>query len=188
VMPRSRSRSLESMARSSTRWLSRTEPDCFRSASTRVVFPWSTWAMIAILRSFIGSLRGSVEQALSRTGISLAALIQVFSQLRKGSARPWARPGLIWYCGSPQKRGARHHPESERPTLRQEPWPAARNGLDLNGAGRHRSVVPRLPEAGTVPLPLIAETAMADDITSGTAQTVGSGQHRGDILRCARHH
>src|SRR5690606_20094623 len=98
----------------------------------------------------------------------------------------WARPGLIWYCGSPQKRGARHHPESERPTLRQEPWPAARNGLDLNGALRHRTVIPRLPESGPVPLPFIPETAMADDITSETAQTVAAGQLRAFIERIER--
>ena len=53
VMPRSFSRSLESMARSATRWLSRNEPDCLSSASTSVVLPWSTCAMIAILRRFM---------------------------------------------------------------------------------------------------------------------------------------
>ena len=42
VMPRSRSRSLLSMARSVTFWLSRKAPDCFRSWSTSVVLPWST--------------------------------------------------------------------------------------------------------------------------------------------------
>ena len=50
VMPRSRSRSLESIARSATRWFSRKAPDCCSSRSTRVVLPWSTWAMIATLR------------------------------------------------------------------------------------------------------------------------------------------
>ena len=53
-MPRSFSRSFESIARSSTRWFSRNEPDCWSSLSTRVVLPWSTWAMMAILRSFMG--------------------------------------------------------------------------------------------------------------------------------------
>ena len=52
-MPRSRSRSLESIARSATRWFSRKAPDCCSSRSTSVVLPWSTWAMIATLRSFI---------------------------------------------------------------------------------------------------------------------------------------
>ncbi len=58
-MPRSRSRSLLSIAWASTFWFSRKAPDCFRRASTSVVLPWSTWAMIAMLRSFIyGPLRG----------------------------------------------------------------------------------------------------------------------------------
>lgn len=39
VIPRSFSMSLESIMRSATRWLSRNEPDCFRSSSTRVVLP-----------------------------------------------------------------------------------------------------------------------------------------------------
>src|SRR6204780_4645832 len=56
VMPRSRSRSLESSARSATRWFSRNEPDCCSKRSTRVVLPWSTWAIMAILRSCIGPM------------------------------------------------------------------------------------------------------------------------------------
>ena len=51
VIPRSFSRSFESIARSSTRWLSRKVPDWRKSWSTRVVLPWSTCAMIATLRS-----------------------------------------------------------------------------------------------------------------------------------------
>src|ERR1700685_1207480 len=54
VMPRSRSRSLESSARSATRWFSRNEPDCCSRRSTRVVLPWSTWAIMAIWRSGVG--------------------------------------------------------------------------------------------------------------------------------------
>ena len=57
VMPRSRSRSLESIARSVTRWFSRKVPDCCRRRSTRVVLPWSTCAMIATLRRFIRWVR-----------------------------------------------------------------------------------------------------------------------------------
>ena len=47
VIPLSRSISLESMTRSATSWLSRNTPLCFKSSSTSVVLPWSTWAMIA---------------------------------------------------------------------------------------------------------------------------------------------
>src|SRR5947209_7576220 len=57
VIPRSRSRSLESSARSTRRWLSRTAPDCCSSRSTKVVLPWSTWAMIATLRRFMGCIK-----------------------------------------------------------------------------------------------------------------------------------
>src|SRR5215211_5031235 len=57
VMPRSRSRSLESIARSATRWFSRKAPDCCSSRSTRVVLPWSTWAMIATLRNDMRGIR-----------------------------------------------------------------------------------------------------------------------------------
>ena len=42
------------MARSATFWLSRNEPDWDRSRSIRVVLPWSTWAMMAMLRKFMG--------------------------------------------------------------------------------------------------------------------------------------
>jgi hypothetical protein len=50
VMPRSRSRSLESMTRSSTCWWAAKVPDCCSSLSTSVVLPWSTWAMMAMFR------------------------------------------------------------------------------------------------------------------------------------------
>jgi len=42
VIPRSRSRSMESITRSSMAWLSRNTPDCRNMTSTRVVLPWST--------------------------------------------------------------------------------------------------------------------------------------------------
>src|SRR5579863_6708129 len=52
VIPRSRSRAFESMTQSVTSWFDRKAPDCRSRKSTRVVLPWSTWAMIAIfLRS-----------------------------------------------------------------------------------------------------------------------------------------
>ena len=51
VMPRSRSWSIESMTRSTTSWFSRHTPDCWSMASTSVVLPWSTWAMIATFRT-----------------------------------------------------------------------------------------------------------------------------------------
>src|SRR6266446_5953841 len=50
VMPRSRSSSLESMTRSTWASLARKVPLWLSMASTRVVLPWSTWAMMAMLR------------------------------------------------------------------------------------------------------------------------------------------
>src|ERR1700687_1926314 len=53
VMPRSLSRSLLSMIRSvpDIASFARNVPDCFRRQSTSVVLPWSTCAMIAMLRT-----------------------------------------------------------------------------------------------------------------------------------------
>src|SRR6516162_5679230 len=53
VIPRSRSSSFESRARSATCWLARNAPLWRSIASTKVVLPWSTWAMIAMLRMSI---------------------------------------------------------------------------------------------------------------------------------------
>ena len=50
VMPRSRSMSLESMMRSPSRSWAAKVPDCFSRQSTSVVLPWSTCAMMAMLR------------------------------------------------------------------------------------------------------------------------------------------
>src|SRR6266481_4876228 len=50
VIPFSRSRSIESITRSATCSLARKMPDCQSMASTRVVLPWSTCAMMATLR------------------------------------------------------------------------------------------------------------------------------------------
>src|SRR5476649_1239326 len=50
VIPRSRSSSLLSIARSATRSFARNTPLWCSSASTSVVLPWSTWAMMATLR------------------------------------------------------------------------------------------------------------------------------------------
>src|SRR5438874_2544530 len=63
VMPFSRSRSPESRTRSATSWFSRKAPDCQSMASTRVVFPWSTWATMATLRR---SDRTGIRTAQSR--------------------------------------------------------------------------------------------------------------------------
>src|SRR5688500_13685797 len=55
VIPRSRSRSFESITRSATCWFSRNVCDWRRRPSTRVVLPWSTCAMMAIFRRSVRS-------------------------------------------------------------------------------------------------------------------------------------
>ena len=62
VMPFSRSRSFESMTRSTTSWLAPNAPVCQSMASTRVVLPWSTWATMATLRRARGRTWGTPEQ------------------------------------------------------------------------------------------------------------------------------
>ena len=111
VMPRSRSRSLESSARSTTRWFSRNEPDCCRSRSTSVVLPWSTWAMMAMLRRF---MRSSLNRYGPRRGPRLRA---VYSQESRRSNRLWRRPftprrlsarsraAQPWRCRQPRQPG-----------------------------------------------------------------------------------
>src|SRR6185369_93375 len=59
VIPRSRSRSIESITRSRTCSFSRKVPDCRSIASTSVVLPWSTCAMIAMLRTLFRSVIGT---------------------------------------------------------------------------------------------------------------------------------
>src|SRR6187399_656000 len=69
VIPFSRSRSPESMTRSTTAWFERNVPVWRKSASTRVVLPWSTWATIATLRRSARTAVGVAEAAESGTGV-----------------------------------------------------------------------------------------------------------------------
>src|SRR5581483_7389784 len=62
VMPRSRSKSLLSITRSSTCWCAANTPACRRSLSTIVVLPWSTCAMIAMLRTEVVMRDGSESE------------------------------------------------------------------------------------------------------------------------------
>src|SRR5512144_3255966 len=72
-MPFSRSRSPESMARSSTCWCSPKAPPCHSIASTSVVLPWSTCATIATLRRSERLLRVVFSDMRLRTLLSVGA-------------------------------------------------------------------------------------------------------------------
>src|SRR5215210_4106942 len=85
VMPRSRSRSIESMTRSLTSWLARKAPDCQSIASTSVVLPWSTWATMATLRR--SSRRGMRPGRIGGSDPGLSLLehgLDRDQQLRRG--------------------------------------------------------------------------------------------------------
>src|SRR3954466_13201242 len=77
VMPFSRSRSPESIARSSTCWCSPNAPDCQSILSTRVVLPWSTWATMATLRMSARVFMGMRN--------SLSGFRRCFGPRRRGS-------------------------------------------------------------------------------------------------------
>src|SRR5258708_1632537 len=64
VIPRSRSMSLESITRSAIFSWEAKVPDCLSRQSTRVVLPWSTWAMMAMLR--IGRCMGTWDRKVAR--------------------------------------------------------------------------------------------------------------------------
>src|SRR5207342_2947667 len=104
VIPRSRSRSLESIARSITRWFSRNVPDCCNSRSTSVVLPWSTCAMMATFRRSISSSRnqsagpvGARDAERLRcnivTGGTDATASSAWPKTRLSSRRATPRPG-----------------------------------------------------------------------------------------------
>ena len=91
VIPRSRSRSLLSMARSCTCWLSRKVPDCCSSRSTRVVLPWSTCAMIAMLRRSMTFARAGGCDGTGRGRCSLPQRTYSDPALRENQASSRAR-------------------------------------------------------------------------------------------------
>src|SRR5688572_14009426 len=77
VMPRSRSSGLESITRSAMSLRASSVPDWRRSWSTSVVLPWSTWAMMAMLRRFwiTGARQGGWQKAAHYSGAP-ATLLQ----------------------------------------------------------------------------------------------------------------
>src|SRR5262245_11832428 len=86
VMPRSRSRSLESITRSWMCWCAAKVPDCCSSLSTSVVLPWSTWAMMAMLRLAVVMRRWPVKKAPHCTRLAARA-----AAVEKVARRPVAR-------------------------------------------------------------------------------------------------
>src|ERR1700730_12891264 len=95
VMPRSRSKSLLSNTLSVfVVFLERLDV-CCSNLSTRVVLPWSTWAMMAMLRRFIALLlaRTMLERDLAgKPGPTFPDHTQK-PGVREGARRPKRKPG-----------------------------------------------------------------------------------------------
>ena len=81
VIPRSRSRSLESMTRVSIFSLSLNTFDCASIESTSVVFPWSTCAMMATLRTSLRALRLASAAATAGGSAMASARVSVVVRL-----------------------------------------------------------------------------------------------------------
>src|SRR5437879_10224128 len=132
-MPRSRSSSFESMTRSTTGWLALKMPLCRSMASTKVVLPWSTCAMMAMLRmlGFTGSPgRPPAIDQNRMTG----------NERRRRRCQEHDRAGYVHRLADMvQGRDALHHVSAER-RVRQRLFGA--RGRDKRGRhGIHRDVV-----------------------------------------------
>src|SRR5580698_5216218 len=125
VIPRSRSRSLESIARSVTFWFSRKVPDCCSRRSTSVVLPWSTWAMMATLRRFIAVL-------LARTMAGARSHRKTGTHFSGSRSKTWNSTG-------------RSHPKehSQRKIRAQKGSPAERTGHTLLVAVQYSQKSPK---------------------------------------------
>ena len=123
-MPFSRSRSPESIARSSTCWCSPNAPDCQSILSTSVVLPWSTWATMATLRM---SARVVTLLMQSTTGILASALRST---------------NRVWGSGPSEASTSRTTPSTmDRPRSTSPPksaWPGVSMMLIVDAVGQAR--------------------------------------------------
>src|SRR6267143_6204846 len=79
-MPRSRSSSLESIMRSTWVSFERNVPLCCSMASTRVVLPWSTCAMMAILRMLELKIEQSFSEESAREDLRVPLLLLYYAE------------------------------------------------------------------------------------------------------------
>src|SRR3954471_1437161 len=121
VMPFSRSRSIESMTRSTSAWFSRKAPVWRSIASTSVVLPWSTWATIA-------TLRRSARTAGAAAGLGLAGMAGPGSSCIGRQSVAQARASC--------ERGDCHAGTPRPLAIRDTPGRCAAGGRGL-GPGRH---------------------------------------------------
>src|SRR5690606_30848822 len=156
VIPRSRSMSLESITRSATAWLARKVPDWRRSWSTRVVLPWSTWAMMAQLR--------------------IAGRLEVFriEDMKGGNGEAKAALSLIGALAETDDhclvRGERGYPRAAEAHL---PHPADAVGRrEVEPAGRHDQHVQAREQRPRLAPSLVVDQALVDDDSTAFRQCV----------------
>src|SRR5262245_13712645 len=88
VIPRSRSRSLLSSMNSWSSSLARNWPLCFKKQSTSDVFPWSTWAMITILRMSDRRMNKAATSSRGKQASKPRPVVAQISQQRAGQGNP----------------------------------------------------------------------------------------------------
>ncbi len=142
-MPFSRSRSMESMTRSftepSSAWCVVNAPDCQSMESTSVVLPWSTWAMMAMLRR-------SVRWRMATGGV---LLVEARGRPSERCREPNTRTPIIPRIRVPPQRSPRRGPRSPTicsrsadlllPFRRAAPGWMGANRKDGSRSGRTRS-------------------------------------------------
>src|ERR1700687_6020400 len=133
VMPFSRSRSIESMTRSFTCSCAPKIPLCQSIASTSVVLPWSTWAMIARLRT---SSRFSITDCPRWSGAARAGRREDPRPQGEGENRiPAVEHGSFLHMGEHRRMPAAAGGQRRAPACRRAAG-APRCRGDTNGWGR----------------------------------------------------
>ena len=115
VIPRSRSRSLESRMHSPCSCDSRNWPLDFSRQSTRVVLPWSTWAIIAMFRMSNRRMVVSARLFPDKSSSAKMAMVRKFS-------------------GRSQKLGGQTSHEGSRPKTNRTNWQTGRERCFVAGA------------------------------------------------------
>ena len=150
-MPFSRSRSPESMARSSTCWCSPKAPPCHSIASTSVVLPWSTCATMATFRRserfFVSDMQvPRLSVRVSAPYVDGCQPVRSRKQPGRVTVQRWSPQSIGGGGPAPNRRSLgcddRHHPRPRRPARRRLPC-----GRLHRRRGVHRVRDPGLPVA-----------------------------------------
>ena len=159
-MPRSRSRSVLSITRSATRSFARNVPLWCSSASTSVVLPWSTWAMMATLRRSAlatGERLRQCRHPIEYTGAPGSAHRQTDGARPAAAPAFLAKPLSLWVPGAREWPAVRWARDARRAAGRHAVRCASYNGrmplyeYDCRGCSTHFEVLVRGAEAPECP-------------------------------------